>query len=376
SAGLRGFREYVSQYAATAGFTTLAREAPRIAAELGALRYNLRIDDNRVTVLPRRGEPDFAALVLEAFDRFRRAPVQDYRTDFADPGRLNHVEAQILQGIARLHPATFRALAEFVAAHTEFIDPVLARFDREVQFYRAWRALVHPLEAAGRRFCYPGFTPSPGAVEIREGFDLALALRLGPAGPVVCNDLALDASERIVVVSGPNQGGKTTYARMVGQVHYLTRLGCSVPARSARVPVCDGVYAHFERREDPGSLRGKLKQDLERMREILARVTPASLVLVNEPFASTTLADALYLSRRVLERLTESGPLVVWVTFLDELAAFGPATVSLASAVDVAHPSLRTFRFERRPPDGLAYAHAVAEKYGLTAAWLVSGPVE
>ena len=204
-------------------------------------------------------------------------------------------------------------------------------------------------------------------ISAEDAFDIALAAKLAAEQVVVVrNDFSLAGPERILVVTGPNQGGKTTFARMFGQLHYLGSLGVPVPGRAAQLFLPDGVFTHFEKEEDIATLRGKLDDELVRMRDILEEATGDSVVVINEILASTTLVDAVYLGQELLGQIVELGCLAICVTFVDELSSLGEATVSMVATVAADDPSQRTFKIVRKPADGRAYAWAIADKYGLS----------
>ncbi|MCL6499270.1 MAG: DNA mismatch repair protein MutS [Firmicutes bacterium] len=367
SRGLVRFRHRLAAYAASPAFRSLAEAAEGLQAELSSLRFAVLVQGLRVTVRPYRGEPDYAELVRSTFQRFRQAHSTPYAFEFRASTELNHVEAQILEGVSRLNPGLFLRVAEFRRTSGQLPAPWIDTFDREAQFYLGYLDFIAPLRAAGLPFCLPALRADNSEAFTEDCFDLALAAKLVAEGRLpVLNDFLFRSPERALVVTGPNQGGKTTFARAVGQVFYLASLGCPVPGRQAALPVPDHVLTHFPRGEHTLDLRGKLEDDLLRIREILQVATSKSVVIINEILSSTALRDARTLGRRLLGRLVELGCLCVWVTFLDELASLNEKTVSLVATVPPGQPEGRTFRVVRQPADGRAYAEALARRYRLT----------
>jgi hypothetical protein len=368
SAALAGFRTYLADYVEAESFTALVADTARVKCALEEVSYRLRIHGPKVTVSRVRPEPDLGAEVLAAFAKFRQTEghkAYDWRFD--EGSDMNHVEAAILERVMRLHPGPFAALGEFGRRHRGYLDPTIDRFDREVRFYLAWIDFITPIrDAAGLRFSYPEVSAGSRTVKAVATFDLALAASLlETGGRVVPNDVELRDGERVVVVSGPNQGGKTTLARAVGQIHHLARIGVPVPGRQVVVPLVDRIFTHFERRERVEDLSSKLEDDLRRIRAILAEATRDSLLVMNESFTSTTVDDQRFIGRQVMRQVLDRGALCLIVTFLDELAALGPSVVSMVATVDPGDTSRRTFTIVRRPPDGLAYALAIAARHDL-----------
>ncbi len=366
SRALLDFREYLASYVASARFSALASDTRDRKDALGQIRYCTRIRGGRVEVSRYQDEPDYSAVVLHTFERFKQGAVKDYRIHYrARPG-MNHVAAQILELVARLFPEEFTALDEYCRQHDAFLDEGIRHADQDLQVYLAYLDYIRPLRAAGLRFCYPEVSASK-EVLAADTFDLALAHKLAfQREPVVTNEFRLAGPERIFVVTGPNQGGKTTFARTFGQLHHLASVGCPVPGSAARLFLFDRLFTHFAREEDLTKMTGKLEDDLIRIGEILRAATSDSIVIMNEIFASTTLHDARFLGTKLLTKVEQLDALCVYVTFVDEMASLGDQVVSMMSTINPENPAERTYKVVRKPADGLAYALALAEKYDVT----------
>jgi DNA mismatch repair ATPase MutS len=367
SRGLLAFHRYLSSYAESDRFTAFAATTKKLRADLDTVKYAVLVTDGGFTVRSYENESNYSTEVERSFEKFKQGAVKSYAAKFSDLPGMNHIEAKILEFVARLHPEIFRALGDFCVRNASFLDDAIVAFDRDVQFYIAYQDYISGFKRAGLNFCFPTVSRDDKEELSQGSFDLALAGKLAADKvPIVCNDYYLTGDERILVVSGPNQGGKTTFARTFGQLHHLASLGCPVPGSEARLFLFDRLFTHFEKEEDIATLRGKLADDLFRVHKILAETTSHSIVIMNEIFTSTTLNDAVSLGRAVIQKISDRDALCVCVTFLDELASLNDKTVSMVSTVVPDNPAQRTFKVVRQPADGLSYAISIAEKYRLT----------
>lgn len=367
SKALKHLSGWLRQYVASPRFTALRDDVDATEHALTTITYCVEIQADRVTVRRYEDEADYSAQVAATFERFRQGDVDDHRVRFTSWPDMNHIETAVLERVARLFPEAFTRLRQFSEEHNDYLDTTLSRFDREMQFYLSYQELRHRLATAGLTTSYPRVSKRSKRLVASETYDLALAIKLADSGDaVITNDVNLAGKERILVVSGPNQGGKTTMARTFGQLHYLARLGLPVPGSTTQMLLCDEVFTHFEREESHQDLSGKLEDDLLRIHGILRKATTRSVVVLNEIFTSTTLEDAIALGGRILSEVVRLDLLCVCVSFVDEYVSVSDTTVSMVSTVSPDDPSERTFKLERRPPDGTAHALALARKYGLT----------
>jgi len=136
---------------------------------------------------------------------------------------------------------------------------------------------------------------------------------------VVGNDLNAD-HKNLVIITGANQGGKSTFLRSIGLAQMMMQCGLFVPAESFCANVCDGLFTHYKREEDATMKSGKLDEELCRMSEIVDHLTPNSLLLFNESFAATNEREGSEIARQIICALLEKGIKVFFVTHLYEFA--------------------------------------------------------
>lgn len=368
SAGLKATADYLTDYAASSTFTDLASNSQALEHQLSSIEYDLFIKGASVMVKHRGDEPNYRDEVVASFARFRPDTTDKSSTKDALANDMNHVEARILDLVARLNPEPFKALDAHCRRYgQDAMDTGVRQFDREIQFYLAYADFMRDLKEAGLSFCYPTLSCNPHTIRANDTFDLALAAQCVTNHQPIpqVNDFTLINPERMILVSGPNQGGKTTFARAIGQLHYLARLGLPVPGTSADVLMCDNIYTHFEH-EEAAEQSGTLANELARLKVTLDSASNQSVIILNEVFASTTLQDALFLGKKILEELISKNILTVVVTFITEWLELSPTIVSYGPTVSPDKPMVRTYRIVRRVPDGRSYAQTIQDKYNLS----------
>lgn len=367
SNGFKKFLKYCSDYIKSEEFAILKIDFVELKENLLKVKYCMSIKGNSVKVKKYENEKDYNSEIEEVFKKFMQDPKKDYKYKFKSSLHMNHVEGKILDIVSNLYPDIFEAIKGYRIKNIDFQDIKIKEFDREVQFYMCYLEYIKRFKKINLNFCYPEVCNENKEIFIKDGFDLSLGEKLIDQDKhVVCNDFYLKNNERIFVISGPNQGGKTTFARMFGQLHYLSAIGYPIPGGCGKIFLFDNIYTHFEREEDIKTLNGKLQDDLIRIHDTLSEATPKSIIIMNEIFSSTTLHDAIFLGKEIMRKIIKLDSLCVFVTFAYELANIDNKVVSMVSTVTQENNNSRTFKIIRKDSDGLAYAISLVEKYGLT----------
>ena len=365
SKGLLLFREFLKTYLQSDEFKSLRSDMQSLKKQFDSIIYDITIDGLTFKVKRYEGEEDYTQKIKKVFKRFEQDDVNETKSQFDKNRGMNHVNAKILEFVAKLYPKIFATLREFCDKYENFIDKTFQTFAGEVEFYISYLSYISQIK---ERFCFPQISGENKSIRVMGGFDLALAYSLVfEKKKVVTNDYALEKQERIMIVSGANQGGKSTFSRAFGQINYLASLGLPVPANEAKLFLVTRVFTHFEREEHIGNLHSKLQEDLVRIHKILESATPKSLVILNEIFSSTSLKDAIYLSKKIMEKIVDLDLFCIWVTFIEELNNLNKKTVSMVSLIDANDIENRTYKIIKKESDGLAYAKSIAKKYRLSS---------
>ncbi len=200
-------------------------------------------------------------------------------------------------------------------------DHILGFFKKlrvELAFYIGCLNLFEKLQELGEPISFPEpLIATKRDQQFTELYDICLTLTMGKS--VVGNNLETK-NTNLYIITGANQGGKSTFLRSIGLAQLMMQAGMFVAAESFTANLCGGIFTHYKREEDTGMESGKFDEELNRMNEIVDNLSPNALVLFNESFASTTEREGSEIARQIVKALTEKKIKVLFVTHLYDFA--------------------------------------------------------
>ena len=279
--------------------------------------------------------------------QFSRDPRLVYEVDPRDEAGARALDDIRTLGIGHVAGA--------LAESTEHILDFFKMLRAELGFYVGCLNLHEQISRKGEPFCFPEPDDADHLSFSAQGlYDIALSLTVSQ--PVVGNNVMAD-HKNLVMITGANRGGKSTFLRSVGLAQLMMQAGMFAPANFFRANLCNGIFTHFKREEDVTMKSGKLDEELARINSVVEKVSSNSIVLFNESFASTNEREGSEIARQIVRALLEQGIKVFYVTHLFDLAhSFDHAQfATLFLRAERLPNGTRTFRMTQGEPLPTSY---------------------
>lgn len=190
-----------------------------------------------------------------------------------------------------------------------------------LHYYTKWAGFFRELKSMGMDICRPEILPmEERRMELIDARNPEVAYDKKNPETVIANGLSYDPKSNVLVLNGPNNGGKTTYLRIPGMFALMASSGLYVVAKQARISITDGIYSHFESKDDPSIGEGTLLHERNQLYGSLKRLTPWSLGLFDEPYRGTDHRSSVELGVEAIDLLHRSGAAIILCTHIHEVA--------------------------------------------------------
>jgi len=378
SEGVKGFYAYIKEELEKQESKGFVEALARANSFFSELKFSLSMDPDKLVVaeekeaVKKRGKKDkepvknyfeeLAKLLgVEAEERYLIM-----REIFPDPLKVSTLEHVIVGILKKSKPKVFEEINGFKKNFPEIYPKVILDFEEEVQFYLSFQQFKTRTLGMGYPMGMPDITEN-GEFTGREVYDLALVWKQELNDyEVVSNNFSMRNHPCFFVVTGPNQGGKTTFARSVGQAVYFTLMGLPANAESFHMPMFSGISTHFEAEETLQSNSGKLKEEINRLLPMMQKdCNRNAFVILNELFTTATTHDAMIMGRKVMESFLQRECYGIYVTHIQELAEEADNIISLVAQLEPGEESKRSFRMLPMKAQGYGYSDALVKKFHL-----------
>lgn len=263
------------------------------------------------------------------FDRFELDSVQTVDVLYRDPkslvskvkGYINSMipdsaatdyDMEAVRQTSAFEYETIRYVMSFTEPFRRNFESFFDRLFFQLAFYKGAVNMVHHMKRFALKYCYPNVCRKDRLAfsELKE-FVMCIGQRVSAVG----NTCTIEP-KNLIVITGANQGGKSTFLRSIGIAQVMMQCGLPVTATGYESYIFPSLFMHFTRREDASMNSGRLAEELSRMSRIVDNLGENSLILLNESFATTTEKDGSDIAYNVIRALNEAGVKIIMVTHL------------------------------------------------------------
>ncbi len=365
SKALLDLRQELLQIINEKSVVSLRAQAKEINDEFEKMAWRITISKDRAVMDFEYSDFDYCNEIKSEFLRTEDASETHSFTEspFGDM-TVSPLEEFILDQFMKRNRVLFRNLETFCGINRDIITTEILDVIREFRFYLLNLDFLAEMKLKNYPITFAKFSDDR-EVYLDDCYDIDLANRNSSSNKeVILNDIVKSDNETAIIVTGPNQGGKTTLSRAFGQAAYMSMMGLPVAASVAKLPFFDHIFTLYASMAG-NTVEGRLEHELVRVKTLMDQVTKNSLIIFNELFTSVSTVDALSMMRDLLSRLIASGAVCFVVTHTFELAYDSDLYVSLVATVVEDGSYRRTYRLVRKPADGVAYANSIVDKYKL-----------
>jgi DNA mismatch repair protein MutS len=402
SEGLRSLQEEIRQVQNDPKYQNLVKELPGLLSKLrgnASITIGVNLDAGlrpiQATLLSVNEKPFTDQSLLKRLfgvrtDREGIAPLHSVPRKVEGPynSPIDPMMVPLFADLANVLEKTAIPIADQLKQYASLHGQLFTNLRKGLIFYLGAIRFIQRFQKLGLDVCRPEIaSAAERRCEVKDSYNVHLLLKYlntdgGIGAAIIRNDISMGPEGHILILTGPNRGGKTTYMQGVAVVHILAQLGCYVPGKQAIISPLDHLFTHFPLEEKPELDAGRFGEEAIRLGKIFEQVTRHSLVLLNETLSSTSFSESLYLAQDLVRILRRIGARAIYATHLhelanrvDELNDSVPGDSKIISVVSSPiEPDVqandsdvsRSYKLETRPPLGQSYAREIAARYGIS----------
>ncbi len=317
-------------------------------------------------------------LIFKTYEGFEQFEGEEHKNT-ATRNQPSDMDTALFKELDRYTKDFTRRIANAIKGYHELFFTDIYELEHQLDYYDGAVSFISFVRSRGLEMARPRLTPkNERRLSLANAFDLCFFRQAAMADfkklgdeLIVRNDIDV-TDEQFYLITGANNGGKTTFARGVGLCQLLAQIGMYVPADFAEISPVDFIFTHFPKEEEVGIDSSRFTTEIKQLKDICDRITPHSMIIMNESIQSTTPDECVEIAAWHLEIMAAVGLRGMYVTHLNRLydrsmeindKNYPTKIGSLVMAVDE-QTGKRLYKVEKRPPSAGSMAYTIYDIFG------------